>query len=237
MSMKSCFRLRSMSIVPLLFVAVGCARLEPLPTVAPTPPRLDVSSQVMRHTIEFDTGSSALRAAEQERLGAFLAALPRDGRLSFVVAGHADERGSLPANEDLATGRAITVESAIRRSGFMDTPVSTRSFGELAPVAPGRSASALQRNRRVDLTAEVVATRVAGCPRAGADLTSTTANHPLPGLGCATLENLARMVDDPRHLTMGQPLGPADATREAEAIVRYRTDKVKQLQDEAGVIP
>ena len=39
------------------------------------------------------------------------------------------------------------------------------------------------------------------------------------------------MVADPADLQRGRPLGPADATREAEAIVRYRTDKVKELQD------
>lgn len=237
MPTKSYAQLRSMAAVPLLMLAVGCARLEPLPTVALAPPRLDVTSQVMRHTIEFDTGSATLRPAEQDRLGAFLADIPPGGRLSFVIAGHADERGSLSANEDLAARRAAAVRSVIRRAGFADSAVSTRSFGELAPVAPGRSQAALQRNRRVDLTAEVVVARVGGCPHAGADLTSTGANHPLPGLGCATLENLARMVDDPRHLVAGEPLGPADAAREAEAIVRYRTDKVKQLQDEAGIIP
>ncbi len=237
MSIRSPARLRSIAILPCLLLAVGCAGLEPLPTVAPTPPRLDVASQVLRHTVEFDTGSAALRPGEQDRLGDFLAGLPRGGRFSFVVAGHADERGSLAANEDLAARRAAAVRSVIRRAGFGDSAVSTRSFGELAPIAPGRSPAALQRNRRVDLTAEVVVARVGGCPHGGADLTSTGANHPLPGLGCATLENLARMVDDPRHLIAGEPLGPADATREAEAIVRYRTDKVKQLQDEAGVIP
>lgn len=229
--------LRSMALVPVVLLAASCAGLEPLPPAAPTPPRLDITSQVVRHTIEFDTGSAALRSLEQERLGVFLAGLPRDGGVSFVVAGHADERGSLSANERLAADRAATVRGAIRRAGFQDSPVSTLSLGELAPAISGRSAAALQRNRRVELTAELVAARVAGCPRGGADLTATAANHPLPGLGCATLENLARMVDDPRHLMVGHPLSPADSAREAESIVRYRTDKVKQLQDEAGASP
>jgi type IV pilus biogenesis protein CpaD/CtpE len=41
------------------------------------------------------------------------------------------------------------------------------------------------------------------------------------------------MVADPADLVTGAPTAPADATREAEAIVRYRTDKVRQLDPEA----
>ncbi len=38
------------------------------------------------------------------------------------------------------------------------------------------------------------------------------------------------MIADPSDLAQGRTLGPADGTREAEAVVRYRTDKVKALQ-------
>jgi type IV pilus biogenesis protein CpaD/CtpE len=41
------------------------------------------------------------------------------------------------------------------------------------------------------------------------------------------------MVADPADLARGRDPGAADATREAEAVVRYRTDKVKKLRDEA----
>ena len=40
-----------------------------------------------------------------------------------------------------------------------------------------------------------------------------------------------RSLEQPADLGVGRALGPADSTREAEAIVRYRTDKVKGLQD------
>jgi type IV pilus biogenesis protein CpaD/CtpE len=40
------------------------------------------------------------------------------------------------------------------------------------------------------------------------------------------------MVADPADLAEGRPLGPADGVREAEAVVRYRTDKVRPLLDE-----
>jgi pilus assembly protein CpaD len=55
----------------------------------------------------------------------------------------------------------------------------------------------------------------------------------LSNLGCANAVNLGLMVADPADLVTGAPTAPADATREAEAIVRYRTDKVRQLDPEA----
>ena len=54
----------------------------------------------------------------------------------------------------------------------------------------------------------------------------------MSNLGCANAVNLGLMVADPNDLAMGTPTAPADAAREAEAIVRYRTDKVKALDAE-----
>ena len=62
----------------------------------------------------------------------------------------------------------------------------------------------------------------------GTDSSNTTSSN----LGCANQSNLARMVADPRDLVRGRRLGPADGVREAEAVVRYRTDNVKELNQE-----
>ena len=40
------------------------------------------------------------------------------------------------------------------------------------------------------------------------------------------------MVADPADLATRRPLGPADGTQAAEAVVRYRTNKVEQLKVE-----
>jgi hypothetical protein len=52
----------------------------------------------------------------------------------------------------------------------------------------------------------------------------------LSNLGCANAYNLGLMVVDPADLAPRRALAPADGTREAEAVFRYRTDKVKQLE-------
>jgi pilus assembly protein CpaD len=93
------------------------------------------------------------------------------------------------------------------------------------------SDAARTRNRRVDIAVDGWTVELQGCPDWSRDPAATTLNLPLGNLGCATLSSLGQMVADPADLQRGRPLGPADATREAEAIVRYRTDKVKELQD------
>ena len=54
--------------------------------------------------------------------------------------------------------------------------------------------------------------------------------------GCWNEANLARMVADPRDLTRGRGLGPADGSREALAVEKYRRGQVKPLegQDSTG---
>jgi pilus assembly protein CpaD len=71
-----------------------------------------------------------------------------------------------------------------------------------------------------------------GCPDWSRDPAFDPRNLPLSNLGCANAVNLGLMVADPADLERGRPLGPADAVRESEAIVRYRTDKVKELNAE-----
>ena len=69
-----------------------------------------------------------------------------------------------------------------------------------------------------------------GCPNWTRDPGFDPLNLPLSNLGCANAFNLGLMVADPADLASTLPTSPSDGTREAEAIARYRTDKVKQLE-------
>ena len=68
-----------------------------------------------------------------------------------------------------------------------------------------------------------------GCPNWSRDPGFDPLNLPLSNLGCANAVNLGLMVADPGDLLPRRTLAPADATREAEAIVRYRTGKVTAI--------
>jgi pilus assembly protein CpaD len=54
------------------------------------------------------------------------------------------------------------------------------------------------------------------------DLASTHLNEPSPNLGCATQNNIAAMVADPRDLVGPQPMDPSDTQRRLTVLERYR---------------
>jgi hypothetical protein len=56
-------------------------------------------------------------------------------------------------------------------------------------------------------------------------------NMPQPQIGCANQRNLALSIADPNDLIHPQPLGPADAVRNAAGVQRYHEDKTRGLYD------
>jgi type IV pilus biogenesis protein CpaD/CtpE len=59
-------------------------------------------------------------------------------------------------------------------------------------------------------------------------------NRDSPYLGCANDVNLLRMVERPRDLDQGRPLGPANAGRPADAVKAYDKDQVKPFGDSSA---
>jgi pilus biogenesis lipoprotein CpaD len=229
MSPLSATQLARSALLALPLLA-ACTALEPMP--APEPARqLTMERSEYRHSVYFETDRDRPSAEEGRRLAAFLQGLDPQARHSFRLAGHADDRASETYNVDLSARRARSVGQLIRGWGFADEEVATLAFGERAPAQPGASDAARSRNRRVDVMVDGWSASLPDCPDWSRDPAETTLNLPLSNLGCATLTNLGRMVADPADLARGRAMGPADGVREAEAIVRYRTDKTKALQD------
>ena len=209
----------------------GCAVTDAVPP-SDAPKQLKVQAVAAAHTVWFETDRDRPSAAEQARLQSFLVSLPPDGRLTVQLAGHADDRASAPYNLDLSARRAGTVASALERTGVGPEAITVTAFGERAPRAAGTSSSSRQANRRVDVSVRSWTVRVPGCPDWSRDPGYNPLNQPMSNLGCATLTNLGQMVADPADLVRGRPLGPADGVHAAEGVVRYRTDKVKDLNEE-----
>jgi pilus assembly protein CpaD len=216
-----------------MLMALGlaaCAALEPLPPPE-APKQLSVVPTTTGHAVYFATDVDQPSAEEQERLRAFLSGLDPGARYEIRLAGHADDRAGEAYNLDLSARRARSVARLIEAFGPADARITISAFGERAPAQTGSRETVRSRNRRVEVAAEGWDITVPGCPDWSRDVAHDPLNLPMSNLGCATLGNLARMVADPADLARGRELGPADATREAEAIVRYRTDKVKALED------
>jgi pilus assembly protein CpaD len=163
---------------------------------------------------------------------AFLDSVGPTDRDSIHLEGHADERASASYNVGLAARRNESVATFLAELGLADVATTTNAYGEAVPADAGSGPEAWGRNRRVELVLERYLVTLPACPdwsrRSGLDFD----NQPLSNLGCATTTNLGLMVADPKDLVRGRPLDRADGVQQAEAIVRYRTGKVVELEEE-----
>lgn len=220
------------ALAGLVSSACTAARLEPLPTLAPMP-AATAEGVEYRHEVAFATDSAEPAGAELSRLDAFLDQLPAGTARRFVLTGRADERVGETYNLDLSARRARAVASQIRRRAATGDEIAVAALGEGSPATEGEARRPDSRDRSVDVAVTAYLVRLPGCPDWSRDPRLDRSNLPLSNIGCANATNLGLMVADPADLARGRDLGAADATREAEGVVRYRTDKVKKLRDEA----
>jgi len=68
-----------------------------------------------------------------------------------TVEGHADERGSDAWNHALGIWRAKAVKDQLRALGINPSRMTIISYGKTRPVAAGKDAPSLARNRRVEI--------------------------------------------------------------------------------------
>jgi len=199
---------------------------------AGSPKGLEVDRAEYRHAVYFDTDEAELTALEQDRLLTFLRSVAPTTTDNIRIEGHADERASDLYNLELASRRIETVSGFLRDRGLERVELQASAFGEAVPAAAGSDPDAWRRNRRVELVLERHLVTLPACPdwsrRSGMDF----ANQPHSNFGCATETNLGLMIAEPRDLVRGRKLGPADGIHQAEGIVRYRTGKVIELQEE-----
>lgn len=201
-------------------------------TEAGSPKRLEVERADYRHSVYFETDQAWISAVEQDRLTAFLNSVRPTARDTIRLEGHADERASDLYNVELAARRAESVSNFLRAQGLEGVTVTTSAFGEAVPAAPGTGAEAWRQNRRVEVVLERYLVTLPACPDWSRQSGTDFANLPHSNFGCATQTNLGLMVAEPRDLVRGRELGPADGIHQAEGIVRYRTGKVVELEEE-----
>ncbi|MGH6898572.1 MAG: CpaD family pilus assembly lipoprotein [Geminicoccaceae bacterium] len=199
---------------------------------ASSPKRLEVDRADYRHSVYFATDSSALNAGERDRLLTFLETVQPSPRDSIRLEGHADERATELYNLELASRRAERVNAFLEEAGYGDLAVTATALGEAVPAAPSTGPAAWQLNRRVEVVLERYLVTLPACPDWSRESGTDFDNLPLSNLGCATQTNLGLMIAEPKDLVRGRPLGPADGIQQAEGIVRYRTGKVVQLEEE-----
>lgn len=199
---------------------------------ASSPKQLEVDRAEYRHSVYFPTDRSTIPRSERARLLSFLEKVQPGGRDSIRLEGHADERASELYNLELAASRNERVEALLREVGLGSLPVTAVAYGEAVPAVPSTGPAAWRLNRRVELILERHLVTLPACPDWSRESGTDFSNQPHSNFGCATQTNLGLMVAEPKDLVRGRTLAPADGVHQAEGVVRYRTGKVVELEEE-----
>ncbi len=221
------------ALVVALSAVAGCNPVPPTPAT-PQAHLASVAELELLHTVYFDTDADTLRPAEAAALRRFAGLLDDRLTLETIVIGHADVRASDAHNDPLSARRAATVAEMLVAEGVPPARISHHALGRRLPVAADDEQAAWRASRRVEVVARGIVVVEPNCPDWSRPSAIHPANLPTSNFGCATSLNLVRMVDDPRELLRGAPLGLNDPRRTADAVGRYRAGEVEPLNVEAS---
>lgn len=102
--------------------------------------------------VRFDLEKTDIGDEVRSQLSGLLATARSSDR--FRVEGHADSTGREEGNRYFSRERGKAVARELVRMGVAPSRISTSSYGSSRPLMPGRTASAYERNRRVEIYLE-----------------------------------------------------------------------------------
>ena len=102
----------------------------------------------VKDRVFFATNESVLTTAARDILRKQAAWLRKNSKITIVLEGHADERGTREYNLALGERRANAAKDYLMTYGISGKRISTISYGKEKPVNPGSDALAWSQNRR-----------------------------------------------------------------------------------------
>ncbi len=159
------------------------------------------------HGVTFAPGSAGISGTEAIRLSRFAQSQIQPGDEVVLVA---DQRGSY-----VQQARLASVQSVLEANGVRVVAASRTTEIALGPDS-------------VLVAATRYVARAPACPDWSKLTNYDPNNEDHSNYGCATAINLTTQIANPKDLATGRDPGPADGTRAANAVDRYRTDRVRQ---------
>jgi len=109
----------------------------------------------------FDSGDVDLKPSARQMLSEFaeIFQAPEARELKIMVVGHTDTkaikgrdvRKTYPTNWHLSAGRAVAMANHLKQAGIPEERMGVSGFGSHRPVSANDTASARQKNRRVEI--------------------------------------------------------------------------------------
>ncbi|WP_054513115.1 OmpA family protein [Chryseobacterium sp. ERMR1:04] len=112
------------------------------------------TSPVVQYTtakVHFNYDKSDIRSEARDTLKYLLDFLLYNQHLDMTLSGHADDRGTLDYNQALSERRAQAVKDFFAKGGLDKNRIKTRGYGEVSPIASGKTEEAYKKNRRVEI--------------------------------------------------------------------------------------
>lgn len=101
--------------------------------------------------VNFDFNKATIRPDSESVLQQVLAILKPDMSLKFEIGGHTDNVGKPAYNLDLSQKRADAVKNWLVAHGIAADRLTTKGYGDTAPLVPNTSDANRAKNRRVEL--------------------------------------------------------------------------------------
>ncbi|MBF7090761.1 OmpA family protein [Flavobacterium sp. ALJ2] len=108
-------------------------------------------TQSAKHKVYFEFDKADILPIAKKTLDYLLNFLLYNQHLEMLLSGHADDRGTLDYNQTLSERRAQAVKTLFVNGGLDTKRIKTRGFGEVNPIAAGKTEDVYQKNRRVEI--------------------------------------------------------------------------------------
>ena len=115
--------------------------------------RAELNRVARNGVILFETASAKLTRSSYATLDRLAGVARTCDRVSIVVEGHTDDRGSAAFNQRLSERRAQSVAAYLKGAGIASSSLSAVGYGESRPAVPNTSASNMAKNRRIEFSA------------------------------------------------------------------------------------
>jgi outer membrane protein OmpA-like peptidoglycan-associated protein len=106
-------------------------------------------ASVIMENIYFETDKYALLPESHQELNKLVGIMQKNPAITIEIQGHTDSQGDEGHNASLSQNRAETVHNYLVNAGVDKKRLSSKGFGDSAPVAKNTDESGRQKNRRV----------------------------------------------------------------------------------------
>ncbi len=107
-------------------------------------------AKIVTHGINFDIDKSTIKPESMGTLNMIVTVLKENPELKFEIDGHTDNTGTPEHNLALSQQRADAVKSQLVNMGIDAARLSTKGFGDTAPISDNATQEGKANNRRVE---------------------------------------------------------------------------------------